>query len=175
MSSHFPLPKIRTFRVSLHTSYLFFLKWSPLSCWNSQWVHTFRCQKKSSSLFRLSLEWREPRDEWSKTQDKWSNSAQSIVLPFEKMNQINTKNYIGSAEALPILCVRCVRWGREREGGGERERESEWERYREREIDGSDVTLVAQKLAKKFALFLAKTLKLAKNFAPQFLSFSPRK
>ena len=30
----------------------------------------------------------------SKTQDKWSNPAQSyIVLPNEKMNQINTKNY----------------------------------------------------------------------------------
>ena len=40
---------------------------------------------------------------------------------------------------------------------------------REREMDGSDVTLVALKLAKKFALFLAKTLNLAKSFA---LSFS---
>ena len=35
----------------------------------------------------------------------------------------------------------------------------------ESERDGSDVTLVALKLAKKFALFLAKTLKLAKGFA----------
>ena len=34
------------------------------------------------------------RDEWSKTQDKWSNLAQSyFVLPIEKLNQINTKNY----------------------------------------------------------------------------------
>ena len=41
-----------------------------------------------------SLKWREPRDEWLKTQDKWSNLAQSkIVLPIEKINQINTKNY----------------------------------------------------------------------------------
>ena len=43
-----------------------------------------------------------------------------------------------------------------------------------------DVTLVALKLAKKFALFLAKTLKLPKNFAlflakNLHLSFSPRK
>ena len=30
MSSHFPLPKIRTFRFSLHTSRLSLLKWSPL-------------------------------------------------------------------------------------------------------------------------------------------------
>ena len=52
------------------------------------------------------------------------------------------------------------------------------ETYREREIDGSDVTLVALKLAEKFALFLAKTLKLAKSFAlflakNLHLSFSP--
>ena len=43
----------------------------------------------------------------------------------------------------------------------ERVTEREREREREREWDGSDVTLVALKLAKKFALFLAKTLKLA--------------
>ena len=41
-----------------------------------------------------SFKWHEPRDEWSKTQDKWSNLAQSyFVLPIEKLNQINTKNY----------------------------------------------------------------------------------
>ena len=33
-----PLPKTRTFCFSL-------LKWSPLWCWNLQWVHTFCCQK----------------------------------------------------------------------------------------------------------------------------------
>ena len=54
MSLHFPLPKIGTFRFSLHTSHLTILKWSPLWRWNSQWVLTFRCQKKSPSLFRLS-------------------------------------------------------------------------------------------------------------------------
>ena len=48
---------------------------------------------------------------------------------------------IGSAEALPILCVRYFRWERERERYRERERE------RERERDGSDVTIVALKLA----------------------------
>ena len=44
---------------------------------------------------------------------------------------------IGSAEALPILCVRYF-WS-------ERERERDTEK--EREIDGSDVTIVALKLA----------------------------
>ena len=37
---------------------------------------------------------------------------------------------------------------------------------REREWDGSDVTLVALKLARNFAPFVAKTLKLVMNFAP---------
>ena len=67
---------------------------------------------------------------------------------------------------------------RERDTEREREREREREKEREREIDGSDVTLVALKFAKKFALFLAKTLKLAKSFAHFLaknlhLSFSP--
>ena len=102
MSLHFPMPKnshncweftlplqkIRTFRFSLHTSCLSFLKWSSLWRWNSQWVHTYRCQKNSPSLFRLCLEWREPRDEWSKTQEKWSNSAQSHCSSHRK-NELN--------------------------------------------------------------------------------------
>ena len=47
-------------------------------------------------------------------------------------------------------------------------RERERERERDREWDGSDVTLVALKLARNFASFVAKTLKLAMhmNFAP---------
>ena len=48
---------------------------------------------------------------------------------------------IGSTEALPILCVRYARWERERDTERERERE------RKREIDGSDVIIVALKLA----------------------------
>ena len=80
---------------------------------------------------------------------------------------------IGSAEALPILCVRCARWEREREIQRERERE------RERERDGSDVTLVALKLAMNFAPFLGKNFHLSigeefctfpcQKFAPLFL------
>ena len=78
---------------------------------------------------------------------------------------------IGSAEALPILCVRYFRCEREREREIQRERErererdgsdasyivrevlsvrerdTERERERERERDGSDVTIVALKLA----------------------------
>ena len=54
---------------------------------------------------------------------------------------------IGSAEALPILCVRYFRWERERERERERCRERERERERERKTDGSDVTIVALKLA----------------------------
>ena len=56
------------------------------------------------------------------------------------MNNITHKHHIcpyiiGSAEALPILCVRYFRW----------EREIQTERERDR--DGSDVTIVALKLA----------------------------
>ena len=71
-----------------------FTERSPLWRWNSQWVHTFHCQKFFRPLCSPSFKWHEPRDGWSKTQDKWSNPAQSyFVLPIEKMNQINTKNY----------------------------------------------------------------------------------
>ena len=71
-----------------------FIKWPPLWCWNSQWVHTFRCQK-NFALFVPTLSngaSRATSDRRPKT--NWSNPAQSwIVLPIEKMNQINTKNY----------------------------------------------------------------------------------
>ena len=71
-----------------------FTERSPLWRWNSQWVHTFNCQIFFRPLCSPSFKWLEPRDEWSKTQDKWSNPARSyFVLPIEKMNQINTKNY----------------------------------------------------------------------------------
>ena len=74
-----------------------FTERSPLSWlwrWNSRWVHTFHCQNFFRPFCSPSIKWHEPRDEWSKTQDKWSNPAQSyFVLPIEKLNQINTKNY----------------------------------------------------------------------------------
>ena len=109
MNLHFPFAKIRTigdeFTLSLakdsHFSFIPFTlpvspftERSPLWRWNSQWVHTFRCQKNFRLLCSHSFKWCEPRDEWSKTQDKRSNPAQSyIVLPIEKLNQINTKSY----------------------------------------------------------------------------------
>ena len=61
-SLHFPLPKIRTFRFSLHTSRLSLLKWSSLWRWNSQWVNT-SVAKRLLPLCSESLKWREPRDE----------------------------------------------------------------------------------------------------------------
>ena len=75
---------------------------------------------------------------------------------------------IGSAEALPILCVRYAR----------RERERYRERERERERDGSDVTIVTLKLAMNLHFPLPKirtigdefTLSLAKN---SYFSFLP--
>ena len=56
VSSHFPFPKNRTFRFSLHTSCLTIVALK----------FTLSVAKKFAlfqSLFQLSLEWREPRDE----------------------------------------------------------------------------------------------------------------
>ena len=112
MNSHFPLPNIRNWRwaytspcqklallVSPFTPPVSpFTERLPLWRWKSQWVHTFHCQ----FFFALFVP---PRDEWSKTQEKWSNPTQSyFVLPIEKMNQINTKNYWKEKKRL------CVRW-----------------------------------------------------------------
>ena len=130
MNSHFHLPKIRTFRFSLHTSRLSFhgevtivaLKFAMSFTLSLAKIRTFRFSLHTSRLslhgevtivalkfamsshfplpkfFRPlcspSFKWHEPHDEWSKTQDKWSNPAQTyFVLPIEKPNQINTKNY----------------------------------------------------------------------------------
>ena len=70
---------------------------------------------------------------------------------------------IGSAEALPILCVRYIRWERERERDTEREKEK----------DGSDVTIVALKLAMSFALLLAKNVHL--SIGEEFCAFPCQK
>ena len=109
MNLHFPLP-IRTtgdeLTLSLAKNSLFSFLPSHFPSLPSRRGHhggaeirnefTLSIAKKIFAL-RLcspSFKWHEPRDEWSKTQDKWSNLAQSFfVLPIEKMNQINTKNY----------------------------------------------------------------------------------
>ena len=94
MSLHFPLPKIRTFRFSLHTSRLSLHGEVTIVALKFAMSSHFPLPKNFRPLCSPSFKWHEPCDEWSKTQDKWSNPAQSyIVLPNEKMNQINTKNY----------------------------------------------------------------------------------
>ena len=156
MSLHFPLPKTRTFRFSLHTSRLSLRGEVTMLALKFAMSSHFPLPKiVSPSLFPL---FQMPRDEWSKTQDKRSNPAQSYI--------------IGSAEALPILCVRYFWWEREREIQTDRDgsdvtivvlyyrkrgsasyivREVLLVREREREIqtdrDGSDVTIVVLKLA----------------------------
>ena len=84
MSSHFPLPKIRTFRFSLHISRFSFLKCHHCGA-EVRNEFTLAVAKKNCPLCSDSLKWRELRDEWSKTEDEWSNPAQSYaVLPIEK-------------------------------------------------------------------------------------------
>ena len=55
----------------------------------------------------------------------------------------------------------------------ERERERERERYREREKDGSEVTIVALKLAMSFVLLLAKKVPL--SIGEEFCAFPCQK
>ena len=91
----FPCQKLALFVSPFTLPVSPFTERSPWWRWNSQWVHTFHCQKifRPQALFP-SFKRHEPRDKWSKTQDKWSNLAQSyFLLPIEKLNQINTKNY----------------------------------------------------------------------------------
>ena len=108
---HFPLPKIRTIigeelTLSLAKNSHFSFLPSHFPSLPSRRGH--HCGAEIRNGFTLSIakyvfalrlcspsfKWHEPRDEWSKTQDKWSNLAQShFVLPIEKLNQINTKNY----------------------------------------------------------------------------------
>ena len=71
------------------------------------------------------------------------------------------ESIIGNAEAFPILCVRYIRWERERE------------REIQREKDGSDVTIVALKLAMSFALLLAKNVHL--SIGDEFCAFPCQK
>ena len=89
------------------------------------------------------------------------------IFAIEQRFLLEPEDIIGSAEALPILCVRYFRW----------EREREIQRERERERDGSDVTIFALKLAmnlhfpcQKFAqLAMSLHFPLAKNSHFSFL------
>ena len=100
MSLHFPLPKIRTFRLSLHTSRLS-LRRDPGEV---TMVHV-ALKFAMSSHFPLPKNFspsgfvpplsngtsRATSDRKPKTNDQILPSP--IFLPIEKMNQINTKNY----------------------------------------------------------------------------------
>ena len=94
MNLHFPLRKIRTFRFSLHTSRLSFRGEVTIVALKFAMSSHFPLPK-NFALFGPTLSngaSRATSDRKPKT--KGSNPAQSyIVLPIEKMNQINTKNY----------------------------------------------------------------------------------
>ena len=66
------------------------VKWSPLWSWNSQWVHAFCSQNISPSLFRISQMERAARQVIKNSRPP---AEAYIVLPIEKLNQINTKYY----------------------------------------------------------------------------------
>ena len=94
MNLHVPLLKIRTFRFSLYTSRLSLHGEVTIVALKFAMSSHFPLPKFFRPLCSPSFKWHEPHDEWSKTQDKGSNPAQCyFVLPIEKMNQINTKNY----------------------------------------------------------------------------------
>ena len=108
MNLHFLLPKIRTIGDELtlslaKNSHFSFLPSHFPSLPSRRGHHcgaeirnefTLSIAKIFFALFVPPLSNGTSRDELSKTQDKWSNPAQSyFVLPIEKMNQINTKNY----------------------------------------------------------------------------------
>ena len=93
VSSHFPLPKNRTFHFSLDTSCLTIVALK----------FTLSVAKRplcSDSLLNGAS--RATSDRKPKTNDQILPSP--IVLPIEKMNQINTKNYWKLKKRL------CVRW-----------------------------------------------------------------
>ena len=123
MSLHFPLPKIRTFRFSLHTS--------RLSLHGE--VRGHHCGAEIRNEFTLSI----AKVVFALFVPPLSNGTSRLTSDRKpKTNdQILPSPIIGSAEALPILCVRYFWW------------EREIEIQRGREIDGSDVTVFALKLA----------------------------
>ena len=111
MSLHFPLPKIRTFRFSIHISRL-----------------SLRGEVTMVALkFAMSSHFPLPKifspSRFVPPLSNGTSRATSDRKP-KTNDQILPSPIKGSAEALPILCVRYIRW--------ERERERERERYRER-------------------------------------------
>ena len=90
---HFPLPKIRTFRFSLHTSRLFLRGHHGGAEICNEF--TLSIAKKFFALSLCSPSFngtsRATSDRKPKTNVQILSSP--IFLPIEKMNQINTKNY----------------------------------------------------------------------------------
>ena len=72
-----------------------FTERSPWWRWNSQWVHTFHCQKffRPQALFRLFQMARAARRVIENPRQMIKSCPVLFVLPIEKLNQINTKNY----------------------------------------------------------------------------------
>ena len=95
MSLHFPLPKIRTFRFSLHTSRLSLRGEVTMVALKFAMSSHFPLPKIfSPSGFVPPLSngtSRATSDRKPKTNDQILPSP--IFLPIEKLNQINTKNY----------------------------------------------------------------------------------
>ena len=97
MSLHFPLPKIRTFRFSLHTSRLSLRGQVTMVALKFAMSSHFPLPKffsLSDSSFVPPLSngtSRAKSDRKPKTNDQILPSP--IFLPIEKMNQINTKTY----------------------------------------------------------------------------------
>ena len=102
----------------------------------------------------------------------------SSVFPYTLRVHRKTVRFafiIGSAEALPILCVRCARWERERERERDTERERrKWHHHCCRAKIGEEFyTFPCQKFAPlspflngaEFTLPLPKTLHSSKQFA----------
>ena len=102
----FPCQKLALFVSPFTLPVSPFTERSPLWRWNSQWVHTFHCQK----MFRPLCS----------SLSNGTSRATSDRKP-KTNDQILLSPIIGSAEARPILCVRCARWERERERERERE------------------------------------------------------
>ena len=133
---------------------------SPL-CTDADQQHQFITLVLNFFFGKENADWLIKGSKWNPTQPSCAKQFFIHSLFFH----IYLFFIIGSAEALPILCVRYFWW--------ERERDTE----KEREIDGSDVTIVALKLAMNLHFPLPKnrtigdelTLSLAKNSHFSFL------
>ena len=114
---------------------------TALDIWRSQDLGSAECASLTTRMLRNSpLQSVTGVWTWVKNKKKNSKVYSFVFLPITKLRGVKTvyitpmhspmssPPIIGSAEALPILCVRYFRWERERE----REREIQTDRERER-------------------------------------------